>query len=173
MIDADAGSEPVRDYLLTAAASARSSGLNVTENVRLYLPVDDAQALQTKLDGLIDEVRDSVVFASGDSVLTPRAMQSLNKVSAHISEYSDLMVEIEGHTDNVGRAIVNEQLSQSRASAVRNYLAQSVDGGRLIAVGYGHRKPIDSNDTAEGRQANRRVHFTVLRRPEIPSKQQQ
>jgi len=92
-------------------------------------------------------------------------MQTLDKVAGQISAYDDLIVEIEGHTDDVGRAGVNEQLSQSRANAVRNYLAQTaIDGSRLIAVGYGHRRPIESNDTAEGRQANRRVHFTVLKR---------
>ena len=118
-------------------------------------------------DKLIDEVRERVVFASGDSELTPDAKQTLDKVAAQISDFSDLLVEIEGHTDNVGRASVNEQLSQNRANAVRNYLTQSaVDSSRLIAVGYGHRRPIDDNDTAEGRQANRRVHFTVLKRPE-------
>ena len=87
-------------------------------------------------------------------------------MAGRISAYDDLLVEIEGHTDDVGRASVNEKLSQDRANAVRNYLARNaVDASRLIAVGYGHRKPLEPNDTADGRRANRRVHFTVLRRP--------
>ena len=169
-VQANAGSEAVRDYLLASTAQARRAGLSVSENIMLAQPVDDSIALQTELDNLVDEVRDSVVFASGDSELTESAMQTLDKVAEHINKYSELLVEIEGHTDNVGRAKVNEQLSQSRANAVRNYLAQSAgDGSRLIAVGYGHRRPLEDNDTAEGRQANRRVHFTVLQRPENPS----
>jgi len=165
-----AGSEAVRNYLLSSTAKAKSAGLSVSENIVLALPVDDTRALQAELDKLISEVRDSVVFASGDSELSQDAMRTLDKVAAHINSYTDLLVEIEGHTDNVGRAKVNEQLSQSRANAVRNYLAQSAgDGSRLIAVGYGHRRPLQDNDTAEGRQANRRVHFTVLQRPENPS----
>lgn len=164
VVNAQAGSEAVRDYLLASTGAARIAGLNVMENIALVLPLDATMALQAELDRLIVEVRERVVFASGDSELTPDAKQTLDKVAAQISDFSDLLIEIEGHTDNVGRASVNEQLSQSRANAVRNYLAQStVDGSRLIAVGYGHRKPIDSNDTAEGRQANRRVHFTVLK----------
>jgi len=169
-VQANAGSEAVRNYLLASTAKAKSAGLSVSENIVLALPVDDTRALQAELDKLISEVRDSVVFASGDSDLSQDAKRTLDKVAAHINNYTDLLVEIEGHTDNVGRAKVNEQLSQSRANAVRNYLAQSAgDGSRLIAVGYGHRRPLEDNDTAEGRQANRRVHFTVLQRPENPS----
>ena len=166
-VSATAGSDAVRDYLLASTDAARSAGLRVTESIVVALPPNATMALQAELDKLIDEVRERVVFASGDSELTPDAKQTLDKVAAQISDFSDLLVEIEGHTDNVGRASVNEQLSQNRANAVRNYLTQSaVDSSRLIAVGYGHRRPIDDNDTAEGRQANRRVHFTVLKRPE-------
>jgi len=107
--------------------------------------------------------------------LTPVAKLTLDKVAQKIGGYSGLVVEIEGHTDNVGRAGINEQLSQTRANLVRSYLADRLNGqqsggpgsiSRLIAVGYGHRRPIETNDTAEGRQANRRVHFTVLKQPQ-------
>lgn len=164
-VNAKTGSPAVRDYLMSSTDTARFAGLSVTENIQLVQPTDDSQALQTELDKLVAEVRKTVVFDSGASVLSPAAMNTLDKVAQRISGYSDLVIEIEGHTDNVGRAAVNEQLSQSRANAVRNYLARSIEGGgRLIAVGYGHRKPLTSNDTAEGRQANRRVHFTVLKK---------
>ncbi len=167
VINADAGSEAVRQYLLSATASARSAGLNVTENIELQLTLDESEALQAELDQLINEVRATVVFSSGQSDLSEDAMQTLDKVADRIKSYTGLLIEIEGHTDDVGRANVNEQLSQTRANAVRAYLAQnSIDGNRLIAVGYGHRKPLEENDTAEGRQANRRVHFTVLKRPD-------
>lgn len=165
-VNAEAGSSSVRDYLVSSTARARRAGLSLVENIRVLQPRNDSNALQSELDNLIAEVRQTVVFSSGDSVLTPAAMKTLDKVALKINAYSGLVVEIEGHTDDVGRASVNEQLSQSRANAVRNYLASSVaPTNQLIAVGYGHRRPVEDNDTTEGRQANRRVHFTVLKQP--------
>ena len=175
VVNAEAGSEAVRDYLVLSTADAGSAGLNVVDNIQVFMPQDDSRSLQLALDELIDEVRRTVVFPSGASVLSPVARQTLDKVAQKINDYSGLVVEIEGHTDNVGRAGTNEQLSQTRANSVRSYLASRLNGrssdqtggsSRLIAVGYGHRRPIETNDTAEGRQANRRVHFTVLKQPQ-------
>ncbi len=170
-VNAETGSEAVRNYLVSSTAAAANAGLEVVDNIRVFTPQDDSRSLQLALDELINEVRRTVVFSSGESVLSPVAMQTLDKVAEKIGGFSGLVVEIEGHTDNVGRAGINEQLSQTRANSVRSYLAAKMEnqtGGnsRLIAVGYGHRRPIESNDTAEGRQANRRVHFTVLKQPE-------
>lgn len=168
IVDAETGSEEVRDYLLASTDAALNAGLNVIENIQVIVPQDDSRTLQLALNELISEVRETVVFSSGETGLSPAAMLTLDKVAQRISKYSSLVVEIEGHTDNVGRAGVNERLSQSRANAVRSYLAEKLVGNnsQLIAVGYGHRRPIETNDTAEGRQANRRVHFTVLKKPE-------
>ncbi len=163
-INAETGSEAVRDYLASSTARAQRTGLSVSQNIRIPKPKSDAKALQASLDNLTAEVRQTVVFASGEAVLSPQAMQTLDKVASAIGNYSGLVIEIEGHTDDVGRAGVNEKLSQSRASSVRDYLAAAVAPvNQLIAVGYGHRRPLESNDTPEGRQANRRVHFTVLK----------
>ena len=178
-VNAEAGSEGVRNYLVQSTSDATNAGLKVVNNIRVFMPQEDSQALQLALDELIDEVRQTVVFSSGESVLSREAMQTLDKVAEKISNYSGLVVEIEGHTDNVGRAGINEQLSQTRANSVRSYLTSALSNrasgdstdlvgsnSQLIAVGYGHRRPIESNDTAEGRQANRRVHFTVLKQPD-------
>ena len=76
---------------------------------------------------------------------------------------SGTVVEIGGHTDNVGDAASNLQLSQQRAEAVRNFLVnQGVDQAMLTARGYGETKPIASNDTEQGRFRNRRIEFTVI-----------
>lgn len=163
-INAETGSDSVRDYLASSTARAQRAGLSVVENISVLKPEEDSVALQSALDGLIREVRETVVFSSGDSVLSPDAMQTLDKVALKLNAFSGLVVEIEGHTDDVGRAAVNEKLSQNRANAVRNYLTNSVTAHELIAVGYGHRRPLEANDTPQGRQANRRVHFTVLQK---------
>jgi len=74
-----------------------------------------------------------------------------------------MKLEIAGHTDNVGSESSNQQLSQSRAEAVVNYLTGNGAGkDRLIGTGYGERMPIADNDTDLGRQLNRRVEFKIL-----------
>ena len=72
-------------------------------------------------------------------------------------------MSIEGHTDNRGAAEMNKTLSQRRANSVMNWLTQhGVEGERLEAHGYGLEKPIDTNDTDQGRAANRRVEFKIV-----------
>jgi outer membrane protein OmpA-like peptidoglycan-associated protein len=72
-------------------------------------------------------------------------------------------VEISGHTDNTGDYASNLEMSQNRADAVRDYLISGgVDASRLTAVGYGDRNPVDSNETEEGRQNNRRTDLKIL-----------
>jgi OOP family OmpA-OmpF porin len=118
--------------------------------------------LQGELDSLAPTVRENVVFNSGTARLTSDAEQTLNRIVEVLQRYPSMKVEVEGHTDNVGREAVNEQLSIDRAESVRQYLvSQSIDASRLIAVGYGSRLPLVDNDTSEGRKRNRRVHFSV------------
>jgi len=78
----------------------------------------------------------------------------------------ELNVEIQGHTDSIGSAAYNLNLSQRRADAVKAYLiSQGVNASTLTAKGYGKTKPISSNETAEGRAQNRRVEFEVSNAP--------
>jgi outer membrane protein OmpA-like peptidoglycan-associated protein len=80
-----------------------------------------------------------------------------------MKENADLRIEISGHTDNTGTDAINEKLSQARADAVKNYLlASGVASNRIQSKGYGSLKPIATNETEEGRQANRRVEFSIL-----------
>jgi len=74
-----------------------------------------------------------------------------------------MKVEISGHTDNKGADSYNENLSLRRAQAVRNILIKGgADPNRITAVGYGEAKPMDTNDTMEGRRMNRRIEFRIL-----------
>ena len=75
------------------------------------------------------------------------------------------MIEISGNTDNEGSDEVNDKLSKSRAQSVVNYLiSKGIAATRMQATGFGKRKPIDTNQTPEGRAANRRVEFLVLKK---------
>ncbi|OED39058.1 hypothetical protein AB833_16060 [Chromatiales bacterium (ex Bugula neritina AB1)] len=166
-VNAAVGTEEVRSYLQEIAAVARKDGLNVEENLTLLheKPLSDSVLLQSELDSLADAIHANIVFGSGNTNLTRAAKITLDKVAEKMKMYPSLQVEVEGHTDNVGRALVNERVSQRRASAVRDYLiSQLIDSERLVAVGYGDRQPVESNDTAAGRQRNRRVHFNVVGR---------
>lgn len=81
-----------------------------------------------------------------------------------LKAHADLRIRIEGHTDNVGNPDFNQKLSERRAAAVKTFLEKEygIDGSRLEAQGFGDTRPVASNDTPEGRQANRRVELVKL-----------
>ena len=80
-----------------------------------------------------------------------------------LSDIPTLKIEISGHTDNIGTESFNEILSQRRADAVVRYLvAKGINKDRLSAKGYGQSLPVESNDTEQGRAANRRTEFEIL-----------
>jgi len=164
-LNALVGDSAVQSSLMEVTAVARAEGITVAETISLRGEgnLSDMATLQLELDRLAEEIRANVVFNSGKADLTPVAMNTLDKVVEQLNRFPRFRVEVEGHTDNVGRERVNEKISQLRAAAVKNYLtSREVPETRLVAVGYGQRRPVESNDTALGRQRNRRVHFNVI-----------
>jgi len=116
--------------------------------------------------GLAVEINASVLFAPGQAALQPDVVPSLVDV-AHTLAGVDNVVHIEGHTDNLPIQTPlypsNWELSGARASSVvRLFAANGVDPARLRAVGFAENHPVDTNDTAEGRQRNRRVTLLIL-----------
>src|SRR5690606_21617924 len=109
------------------------------------------------------EIRQAVQFEFGEAVLLEESKSLLDEVAGIIKDNPGIKkVRVEGHTDNVGNRQTNLRLSRQRAAAVRAYLiSQGVEGKRLVAQGYGMSKPIDTNDTEEGRARNRRVEFNI------------
>jgi outer membrane protein OmpA-like peptidoglycan-associated protein len=115
--------------------------------------------------GLIVNISD-VLFDFNRYTLKPGSREKLAKVSGILLAYPGLKVEMEGHTDNIGTDEYNRKLSQERADAVRDYLvAQGVPAASLSATGLGKSGPVASNDTAFGRQQNRRVEMVVSGEP--------
>ena len=105
-----------------------------------------------------------VTFRTGSAELTENAKRILDKVAETLKEHPEIVVEVSGHTDNVGSWSFNMKLSQRRADAVRNYLIQKgIDPSRIRAVGYGPDRPIAPNDTPEGRAKNRRIEFVRIK----------
>lgn len=111
--------------------------------------------------GLIMNMSD-VLFDTGKYTLKPLAREKLAKAAGVLLAYPGLSIEIDGHTDNVGSDEFNQTLSEERANAVRDYLvAQGVAANSITARGLGKTQPVASNNTAAGRQQNRRVELVV------------
>lgn len=105
-----------------------------------------------------------VQFEFNKSKLMPESGAVLDKAVELLNKYSGTVIEIAGHTDNVGTKSYNHKLSQERAESVRMYLVEKgVAADRLSAIGYGDEKPVDSNDTEEGRSNNRRVELVKIK----------
>jgi outer membrane protein OmpA-like peptidoglycan-associated protein len=102
-----------------------------------------------------------ILFTSGSAALRGESTPTLEEIGEMLEAHPDLALVIEGHTDNTGAAEANQALSRQRAEAVRAYLVSTfaIDESRLEAQGFGASRPVASNDTAEGRQQNRRVEL--------------
>jgi outer membrane protein OmpA-like peptidoglycan-associated protein len=111
--------------------------------------------------GLIVNIND-VLFDFNKYTLKPGAREKLAKVSGILLAYPGLKVQLEGYTDSVGSDDYNQKLSQQRADSVQQYLvSQGVPQDTMTATGLGKSNPVASNDTAAGRQQNRRVDMVV------------
>ncbi len=94
--------------------------------------------------------------------LKEKSITELEKIVQFLTENPQIRVEISGHTDNTGSAAYNQQLSEKRAKSVYSYIVgKNINPSRLAWKGYGSSKPIQPNDTEEGRQQNRRIEFTI------------
>lgn len=111
------------------------------------------------------QITDKVQFELGSDKLLPVSFPLLDAVAQVMVENAQLeIIEVAGHTDASGGAKRNRELSQQRAESVRQYmLSKGITKSRLTAKGYGPDKPIAGNDTPEGREANRRVEFVIVK----------
>ncbi|MFT4602984.1 MAG: outer membrane protein OmpA-like peptidoglycan-associated protein, partial [Arenicella sp.] len=104
----------------------------------------------------------NVFFDSGKSILRSESNAELERLVKLMKDVPGLKIELSGHTDNTGSAQGNIKLSQSRAEAVVTYLTgKGIAKNRMTAKGYGSAKPVDTNDTNDGRQNNRRTEFEI------------
>ena len=110
----------------------------------------------------VNKAAQNIFFATGSSKLLAKSNASLNSVVTILNENPSYKVDIDGHTDNVGSATLNQTLSESRANAVKAYfVSKGIDESRLIAAGHGFDVPIADNKTAAGRSKNRRVEMKL------------
>jgi outer membrane protein OmpA-like peptidoglycan-associated protein len=108
-------------------------------------------------------VLNNIFFETGKATLSPQSYVELEKASDLLKANPSMIIEVGGHTDNVGDDESNMKLSHDRAKSVRDYLLKAgIPPNRMQAKGYGELNPIASNENDEGRKANRRTEFVIL-----------
>ncbi|SHJ81285.1 WD40-like Beta Propeller Repeat [Hymenobacter daecheongensis DSM 21074] len=106
----------------------------------------------------------TLIFAQGKASLLPASYAELNRLARTLTDNPAVNIRLEGHTDNQGRAELNQQLSEDRVAEVRRYLVtRGVAEGRISTIGFGGTKPRASNAKEETRKLNRRVEFTITK----------
>jgi outer membrane protein OmpA-like peptidoglycan-associated protein len=137
----------------------------------------DAAELQRQIDALKAEATErglvltlgDLLFAFDSAELKSGGTITLDRLVTFLNQYPERRVAIEGHTDNVGSAEYNRELSQRRADSVSRYLqSKGISGDRLAAKGLGKEAPLVSNDSDSGRQQNRRVEL-IIDNPPVPT----
>lgn len=133
--------------MLSACVVHRPSGVNITQTSR----------------GVEITSADSIFFASGKYDITPRGYQVLDKIAPMLRDRTNKKIVVEGHTDNVGDAATNKDLSEVRAlNVVKALVQRGVPKSRLSYFGYGETRPIASNISEKGRALNRRTTIVIL-----------
>ncbi|WP_258807839.1 OmpA family protein [Pseudidiomarina sp. CB1] len=114
-------------------------------------------------DNIRLQLPSNITFATDSSQIASNFDPILVDVARVLQQYEKTTMVVEGHTDSTGSADYNQQLSESRAWSVSNHLARNgVDTRRITIIGYGESQPVATNDTASGRQLNRRVELRIV-----------
>jgi outer membrane protein OmpA-like peptidoglycan-associated protein len=132
--------------------------------------IDKVQSLFTQSEANVYQQRENVLisahgfrFPSGGSKIEADNFGLMNKIIQAVKTFPEAQIEISGHTDSTGSPAKNKQLSQQRAENVARFLIEvgGISPSRIMATGYGSERPVASNETAEGRAANRRVEILI------------
>jgi outer membrane protein OmpA-like peptidoglycan-associated protein len=135
-----------------------------------YMPYDDTihfekDTLRFYLTKIKEGIRvkiNNLFFATNKTHILPQSAQAMEELATFLSENEGVTIRITGHTDNVGSDEANQKLSEGRANAVKkDLIKRGIDPDRIETEGKGESEPVDTNDTEEGRQNNRRVEFTI------------
>ena len=122
----------------------------------------DAETGETVTESITVTFDSGVLFNFNSSDLTTASRLELDRMAGIFNRYPDTDIMIEGHTDSKGTDAYNQTLSEKRAASVADYLASDgIRRGRMITRGYGESRPVASNDTEDGRAANRRVEVSI------------
>ena len=135
---------------------------NQEKDMRNALASSEAASVSREGNLLAVTFRGDVTFDTNSTVVRPGLQSELHRVAGVMNQYPNTLVRVEGHTDSKGSDEYNMDLSNRRAFAVKNLVAQrGIADSRLDVVGYGETMPVATNDTAAGRQKNRRVEIKI------------
>ncbi|MDH5227402.1 MAG: OmpA family protein [Gammaproteobacteria bacterium] len=162
------GNDKFQAAMIGAAAGAIAGG-----SVGYYMDKQEAKLREQMAGTGVDVVRNGdnitldvpggVTFAFDSADLNSQFYPVLDKLAGTLGEYNKTVIEVAGHTDSVGSASYNQQLSERRANSVAAYLgSRGVDRSRMVTIGAGKDHPVASNETEEGRAQNRRVEITIV-----------
>ncbi len=136
------------------------------EYTEMDLPSTPNQTYEVEIniEAPTDFVLENVFFDTGKATLKPTSNKALNNLDDVLKLKNTMVVEIQGHTDNVGKPEDNMKLSQQRAEAVKAFLvSKGIDTKRVTAKGYGDTSPVENNATESGKAKNRRTSLKVLK----------
>lgn len=167
------------DYTLRTDTINGSSQIMLEDNIPYSIHIEQIgyEALDTVIYHIGDSmhlmlapikkgevfIMKNMFFATNKTRILSSSEESLEALASYLNRNQDIRIRIIGHTDNVGKDEANQRLSEGRANAVRQDLIErGIDAIRIEAEGRGEKQPIDTNDTDEGRQNNRRVEIEIL-----------
>lgn len=162
------GGDDRRNAIIGAGVGALAGGVvgNYMDKQQADLEQDLAGSGATVAregDNLMVNLPGNITFATDSAQIQPQFYGTLNEISQTLNKYPNTYLNIIGHTDSTGDANYNQALSERRATSVSSYfISQGVMQQRVATQGRGETQPIASNDTPEGRQANRRVQIEIV-----------
>ncbi len=161
------GNPEARAEISRLLSEKLGAGANFEIDVKYHKRLDPKANLPspeecvTSINAVLKE--NKITFAPGSATIDPGASKTLDRIAELLRKCENVKMEIAGHTDSQGREEMNLNLSQARAEAVLTALmARRILTSGLVAKGYGETRPIADNKTEEGREANRRIEFTLI-----------
>jgi outer membrane protein OmpA-like peptidoglycan-associated protein len=149
---------------LGALAGAAVGSYMDRQEARLRAELERTGVSVTRIgDNITLNMPGNVTFETDSAGLNAEFFDVLDSVALVLNEFEQTVIEVAGHTDSTGTDAYNQTLSERRAGAVASYLqSRDVLGERIITLGMGESRPIATNETPAGRQANRRVELTLV-----------
>ena len=167
---ADAKASEAAKAMDLALAQAKAAEMAKAELVTLMKELTELQGQLTDR-GIVLTIGD-VLFATAKSDLNASAQRSMDKLAEFLQQKQNRNLLVEGHTDSVGSDEYNQGLSEQRAASVKKaLLKRGVAAERIVTIGYSKKFPIASNETAAGKQQNRRVEAIILNEGVRPESQ--
>jgi OOP family OmpA-OmpF porin len=172
VLSGNSGSQSAKDNIARLMAEKLGQQNSFEIDVTYIEELDPVAALPTpeeceaEIAGILKVAK--ITFEPGSATIDSAALGTMDDIAEILTKCGDLRLEVQGHTDSQGREEMNLALSQARAESVLNELrARRVLTGAFVAKGYGEANPIAENDNEDGREANRRIEFRLIRPKEI------